>query len=51
MSSYIGRTVFIPSMNSYGTVISETWECGPVLEIELKDGKTIWRHDYDIVVM
>lgn len=51
MTSYVGRTVFLADVNSYGEVVSETWENGPMLEIILKNGKKVWRPDYEIVVM
>lgn len=50
MKSYVGRVVMLKS-GKKGLVLNETWESGPMLEIQLKNGKCIWLPDYEIVVL
>lgn len=50
MRTYVGRTVMLKT-GKKGLVVSETWENGPVLEIQLNKGKSIWLPDYEVVVL
>lgn len=50
MKTYLGRTVMLKS-GLKGVVVGETWEGGPVLDIELSNGRVVHLPDYEVVVL